>query len=854
MKNKKGFFLAETIAVIAVVAVVLVSVFKIFSSVYLNYRQSEKYNTVGAINALANIQKYYNSVEIIDTSSVNEGTPYIELTNYSRYNSEFYTRLKQEYNVTNVYLVDLDNVESHLNEMPINLRRYIKTLINKEGIALIVVVNNDEFSYLKLKPLRGKICTFDGTLTQGAEFTDGQYTYRYMQESSATGWTSIPNDGWGVVLTDKNSTAPITTKMCAYINNKPIVSTRAMFYQSKAISINLSGFDTSNVVNMRGMFKDCEATRINLDNIDTSNVTDMMNMFQNIKVTTLDLSAIDTRNVITMQGMFRDNTTITTLDLSGFDTSKVTDMNSMFRATAITILDLSSFDTSKVTDMITMFRDASITTLDLSSFDMSNVSSTNGMFRDSTITTGYAKTQADADILNASTYKPSTLTFVPKWNKTFTYYAGAQTFTAGKSGYYKVELWGAQGGYYEGYSDRAKGGYTSGYIYMNAGETYYVYVGEAGNNERTSKFNGGAPGGLPAGSLSGGGATDIRYFGNTTPTSSQLAWNSPVGLNSRIMVAAGGGGTGIGSYNSAGGNSAGGGLIGNSGGYYSGHGDQSAYGTGGTQVLGGRAGSNIYNATGTNNAGTFGIGGSSESTSSQKGSGGGGGGYYGGGAGGGTQSGGSGNGAGGGSSFISGYAGVDVITSSSNSAHTHGTKHYSGKYFINTTMIAGNNSGDGRAVITYVGDIVPKTNTKLNNVRYIKDCINGSSVNSGNHWVEIQAIKDGTNVAKDKAVTGTNSQANTTTYAYSNVVDGQIFNITGNSGFGYTTSTGLQCITVNLGSTYDLDELVVWHYYPDNRTYSSNTTTVSSDNTEWTIIFNTSIAETSQGRRVTAWD
>ena len=112
--------------------------------------------------------------------------------------------------------------------------------------------------------------------------------------------------------------------------------------------------------------------------------------------------------------MFRDNTTITTLDLSGFDTSKVTDMNSMFRATAITILDLSSFDTSKVTDMITMFRDATITTLDLSSFDMSNVSSTNGMFRDSTITTGYAKTQTDADILNASTYKPAGLTFVVK--------------------------------------------------------------------------------------------------------------------------------------------------------------------------------------------------------------------------------------------------------------------------------------------------------------------------------------------------------------------------------------------------------------------------------------------------------
>ena len=38
----------------------------------------------------------------------------------------------------------------------------------------------------------------------------------------------------------------------------------------------------------------------------------------------------------------------------------------------------------------------------------------NGMFSNSKATTGYARTQADADKLNASSNKPDTLTFVVK--------------------------------------------------------------------------------------------------------------------------------------------------------------------------------------------------------------------------------------------------------------------------------------------------------------------------------------------------------------------------------------------------------------------------------------------------------
>ena len=64
----------------------------------------------------------------------------------------------------------------------------------------------------------------------------------------------------------------------------------------------------------------------------------------------------------------------------------------------------------------------------------------------------------------------------------------------------------------------------------------------------------------------------------------------------------------------------------------------------------------------------------------------------------------------------------------------------------------------------------------------------------------------------------------------------------------------LQCVTVDLTQSYDLDEIAVWHYWVDGRTYNDNVTSVSSDNSTWTTIISTTAAETSNGKRVNAWD
>ena len=234
-------------------------------------------------------------------------------------------------------------------------------------------------------------CTFDGELTQGAEYVNGQYTYRYMQEINYTedyklDWTNISNDGWGVQLIDKTSTEPVTSKLCTYINNKPIVSMSYTFSGSQATSIDLSSFDTSNVTDMSNMFAYSQATSIDLSSFDTSNVTDMSNMFEGSQATTLDLSSFNTSKVIDMRDMFYQSQA-TIIDLSSFDTSNVTNMRDMFDGSKATTLDLSNFDTSKVTDMSNMFMNSQATTLDISNFNTSKVTDMSYMFNGSQATT-----------------------------------------------------------------------------------------------------------------------------------------------------------------------------------------------------------------------------------------------------------------------------------------------------------------------------------------------------------------------------------------------------------------------------------------------------------------------------------
>ena len=150
--NKKGFFLSETMVVIAIVAVVILGVFKLFNSVYFSFIEGENYNTANAINALSNIQKYYESKGIIDTSIITEENSYIDLTNYETYNSDYYERLKQEFKIDGIYLIDLNKLYSNdINDFYVTFRKYLNTLKNIQGIVLVVSLNGKEYAYTEIE-------------------------------------------------------------------------------------------------------------------------------------------------------------------------------------------------------------------------------------------------------------------------------------------------------------------------------------------------------------------------------------------------------------------------------------------------------------------------------------------------------------------------------------------------------------------------------------------------------------------------------------------------------------------------------------------------------------------------------
>ena len=149
-------------------------------------------------------------------------------------------------------------------------------------------------------------------------------------------------------------------------------------------SLDLSGFDTSNIIDMGGMFiNSLNLKSINLSNFNTSKVTDMASMFNNCSsLKNLDLSNFDTSKVTNMDFMFSGCSALTSINTRNFNTSNVISMSDMFSScSSLTSLDLNNFDTSNVANMSSMFSNCtSLTSLNLSNFNTLSVIDMRYMF------------------------------------------------------------------------------------------------------------------------------------------------------------------------------------------------------------------------------------------------------------------------------------------------------------------------------------------------------------------------------------------------------------------------------------------------------------------------------------------
>lgn len=229
-----------------------------------------------------------------------------------------------------------------------------------------------------------------------------------------------------------------------------------------------------------------------------------------------------------------------------------------------------------------------------------------------------APVYSDKESVMNLTSPGKTVTLYATWGYMYTYsYNGSySTFTAQTTGYYQLEVWGAEGGYRSSNTYSGKGGYASGKIFLKQGEILYIYVG--GNGTSHSGYNGGGMSGCTVANgcttnIYGGGATDIRVGSQS--------------LYARVIVAGGGGSVGGSSKKGGAGGGTTGGTTTES--YTSQGCSATACGQGGTQTAGG-AGTTTSGYTAT--AGSFGYGGAGYryGTSSFGYGGAGGGGWYGG--------------------------------------------------------------------------------------------------------------------------------------------------------------------------------------------------------------------------------
>ena len=304
------------------------------------------------------------------------------------------------------------------------------------------------------------------------------------------------------------------------------------------------------------------------------------------------------------------------------------------------------------------------------------------------------------------TLTATTNTYV--FNGIYPYQATAYTKTIEVTGYYKLQVWGAQGGSYDTTYAGGKGGYSVGVVQLFKNDIIYIHTGGEGPSSGTSTTGylaGGTNGGGASYSgsttylsSSGGGASDIRIKPSTAPAATNYDT-----YYARVITAGGGGGAG--SYNAS--NLFGGGYGGGASG-----GDGSARnyffvqyqkGLGGTATAAGTSncGSSGVQSCGTE--GAFGQGGSSSTTPGMSGGvAGGGGGWYGGGFALRAS-------AGGGAGFV-------YTSSTASNVPSSGWLLTSTYYLTSASTTAGDSSftstsggtetghaGDGYALVTYCG-------------------------------------------------------------------------------------------------------------------------------------------------------
>ena len=141
-------------------------------------------------------------------------------------------------------------------------------------------------------------------------------------------------------------------------------------------------------------------------------------------------------------------------------------------------------------------------------------------------------------------------------------------------------------------------------------------------------------------------------------------------------------------------------------------------------------------------------------------------------------------------------------------------------------------------------DIIPS------NIRYIRDWLNGNSVDDENRWVEIEIMVNDTNLASGEiniaaGITPTSDISSITNI--SKYTDGQT------DTYASSSQSDWHYLQIDLGenNTFDTGYITVWHFYDDNRKYNHKLE-ISADETSWFTLYDSEkyglYTETNEGK------
>lgn len=118
-------------------------------------------------------------------------------------------------------------------------------------------------------------------------------------------------------------------------------------------------------------------------------------------------------------------------------------------------------------------------------------------------------------------------------------------------------------------------------------------------------------------------------------------------------------------------------------------------------------------------------------------------------------------------------------------------------------------------------------------IRYIRSYQEGNTANGGHHWVEIKANNSKSeNIALNKPVTSISGTV-VSGKPLSLITDGQ----TSYSSYGEVNGTTKACIQIDLGGSYLIDNIQIWEYYGDTRSYYGTRVEVSQNGVDWITVY-----------------